>query len=448
MMKKMKMVAALATLFALCGCAKDGDADQSVVTGPDDVVLIGSWHREGYNDWVNITDVTSRFQWIRYTNIAGERAIPVKHVAYESLPEGVRETARQMAMSANTAVVRCSRNGETLYHLQNYFIGPNGGLFHASGEQYSLSLGDLSQVFRESTGMECVLLLHPELVKSTSQMAGNGLAGVWQSDWRHLLHAGDTPNDVPLYQNLDFSMREISVFRPDGTGYLRTVKTYSGGETESSVDEFTYTITDYKRWAFQFEGGQMYVYQCCFQRGDTIEYTAVSDIGADHFVRQKYIITYPWFRLQEDPYSAQTVTVLPPKYGTPAKDPSQLLTGKWTGSFVNVRADLLSWGEYTFVFRADGTGYALLDGRFVESFAYTVSYTGGEAQLTLYAYDKGFFVSDGFEIQGDGLNPQVSPTGISRRAVIRADGDHMEIEGFSSLDADGVATNIVFTRVQ
>ena len=70
----------------------------------------------------------------------------------------------------------------------------------------------------------------------------------------------------------------------------------------------------------------------------------------------------------------------------------------------------------TWVFRSDNTGYSLRGDEYDESFAYTVTYNGSKANVTIYKYNTGLFDN---EINGTTINATFN-------------GDGLELEGWGS----------------
>lgn len=84
-------------------------------------------------------------------------------------------------------------------------------------------------------------------------------------------------------------------------------------------------------------------------------------------------------------------------------------------------------------------------------FAYTVDdKNGSELQLTIYKYDTGFYIEDGFWKEGDwtySYAPQPVPQGQKMKAKIYDDGNSLELQGWTTRAADFSTTPIVFKRV-
>jgi hypothetical protein len=100
----------------------------------------------------------------------------------------------------------------------------------------------------------------------------------------------------------------------------------------------------------------------------------------------------------------------------------------------------------TWVFRSDQTGYLLLDCQFHYSFAYTVSYSKNEAQVTIYEYGKGYTADEGFSnnpMTAD-FNPTILPKGVTMKAKITD--NLLELEGWDWGDANFGKHPVVFHR--
>jgi hypothetical protein len=306
------------------------------------------------------------------------------------------------------------------------------------------------QFLQEISDVNCLLIIDTEVVKS-AEGAPNLLEGTWQSDWLHLHHdivstnGGGIDDQVELYADLPFSITEVCHFKQDGTGYLRTVKTLKNGKQEVAYDPFNYWMTDYQSRSSGYKG---YYYLCVFAAGDTIEYTARSWNDFSHdFDRGFTFVTYPWYKQKSDPFSSKKGD---PKYSIPEKDKKSPIVGRWTG-ITKSAARTFGIGTYTWVFRGDGTGYMLSGRKFSNSFAYTVDdKNGSELQLTLYKYDTGFYIEDGFWREGDWTYSYASqpvPQGQKMKAKIYDNGNSLELQGWTNLAADYSSTPIVFQRV-
>jgi hypothetical protein len=235
---------------------------------------------------------------------------------------------------------------------------------------------------------------------------------------------------------LPFSITEICKFEDDGKGRLITEKTYNDGRKDISIDEFKYEVIDYT-------APSSYEYKCYFEAGDTIDYLARSSDGFKTFNRANYFVNYPWRAITSYDYDEKSV--IGSKYGTPQPDASNSIVGKWKGSCIDY---MLAKGviNCTWVFRSDQTGYLLLDGQFHYSFAYTVSYSKNEAQVTIYEYGKGYTADEGFSnnpMTAD-FNPTILPKGVTMKAKF-AD-NLLELEGMEWSDANFAKHPIVFQR--
>ena len=192
-------------------------------------------------------DITSYYDSICYVYPLSGKA--VKHIAFENLPQGMKETVRDWGIAFPTRVFRTQWKGETVYHLLSALQNEDFGVYHESGENCRLYLDPEQYVafIEEQKGTECVLILKGEIIKDSSG-AKNELVGLWCHDWQHLTYS--TINDhgtdvVQLYPNLPFSMTEVCQFEENGKGRLMTEKTYNDGRKEVCVDHFKYEVTDY-----------------------------------------------------------------------------------------------------------------------------------------------------------------------------------------------------------
>ncbi len=441
----------LSCLFALlAGCDPvdnpGGGGESPIFPEESYGVEIGTFYLENRNITLRLMDITSLYEEVGYLSWS----VPVSHVSYQDLPTSLKEPVKQYALGAPSQVYRMKWRGETIYHLITYYMDDWQGVYKPSGERIVFSsMEEYLQFLQEISDVNCLLLINTEVVKS-AEGAPNLLEGTWQSDWLHLHHdiggsnGSGTDDQVELYANLPFSITEVCHFKKDGTGYLRTIKTLKGGKQEVSLDPFTYYLTNYQT----SNSLRNYSYICCFSAGDTIEYTARSlDDFSKVFDRAFTFVTYPWYKQKSDSFSSKKGD---PKYGIPAKDDKVPLVGRWYGKDV---ASALTFGihSYTWVFRSDGTGYQLSGRQFYQSFAYTVDgKNGSEFQLTLYKYDTGFFIEDGFWKEGDWTYSYVRqpvPTGKPMKAKVSEDGNSLELEGCNIRSADFSLTPIVFQRV-
>lgn len=263
---------------------------------------------------------------------------------------------------------------------------------------------------------------------------------MWCQDWQHLTHITDNGHEtdiVQLYPDLPFSITEICRFEDDDKGRLITEKTYNDGRKEITVDDFKYKVTDYT-------APSAYEYKCYFEAGDTIDYRARSLDGFKTFNRVHYYVNYPWQSITSYPYDENAV--IGSKYGTPQPDASNSLVGKWEGSCLDYSATL-GKSTFTWVFRSDQTGYLMLDGQFLYSFAYTQSGSTNEAQVTTYKYDTGFTADEGFDSNPGPLidyDPAILPKGVTMKAKLS--GNQLELEGYTWRDANFSPHPIVFQR--
>ena len=407
--------------------------------------LIETVYEEKRNMTLDLLDITGAFNEVCYRNYA----VPVKHTTFGNLPDGLKPKVKSFGISGQTAVFRMKWKGETVYHLMNIYYLEYICVYKASGENIRFeSSAEYAQFLKDVTDVTCLLIIDPKVVKNAAG-APNLLVGTWQTDWTHLHHVDDTSVDfsddqVTLYNELPFNITEVSHFNADGTGYLRTVKTFKNGDKEVALDPFTYYLTDYNT-SGSYSG---YYYVCCYAAGDTIEYTARSRNGFERTSDHLFVfVTYPWYKKGSDPYAGEDGS---PKYRTPSKNSKSLIEGRWTGTRT-CAIPIFGIFQNTWVFRSDGTGYLLDNKLFSESFVYTVEGSGPEYQLTIYKYDTGFTADDGFWAEDDlsyTYVPSPTPKGLTMKARIYQDGDRLELEGGFNENraADGSKSPVVYKR--
>jgi hypothetical protein len=451
-MNKVFILSFFATLLIACEPIKNSSGEPPIL--PDELygVEIGTFYVENRNITLRLMDITSLYQEVGYTPMGVvSLAVPVNHLSFQNLPTGLKEPVKQYALSAPSQVYQMKWRGETVYHLICPLVDDIIGVYKPSGERITFaSMEAFFQFLQEISDVHCLLLIDTAVVKS-AEGAPNLLEGFWQTDWLHLHHdIGGTngsgiDDQVELYADLPFSITEVCHFEQDGTGYLRTVKTLKNGKKEVAYDPFNYWLTDYQSNTNGYKG---YYYLCIFAAGDTIEYSARSwDDFSRVYDKDFTFVTYPWYKQLSDSFSSQKGD---PKYGIPEKDKKSPIVGRWTGV---EKSASLSFGIHpvTFVFRSDGTGYQLYGRGINQSFAYTVDgNNGSELQLTLYKYDTGFYISDGFWKEGDWTYNYVQqpvPTGKKMKAKVYDDGNSLELQGWTNLAADQSHTPIIFRRV-
>lgn len=445
------LVLGLFCLTALFGCESlwnNGGEETRILPDESYGDEIGTFFMENRNMTLKLLDITGLYQEVAYMSLA----VPVNHTRFESLPEGLKETVKAYGLSFPTQVYRMKWKGETVYHLLNLAMEDYTGVYKPSGEKIRFSsMEAYFQFLQEVSDVNCVLLLDVEVVRNADG-APDLLVGTWQTDWKHLHHdSGPTSGideEITLYPDLPFSMTEVCHFNADGTGYLRSIKTFKDGNQEVALDPFTYRLTDYQKNGSEASSYQGYYYICYFAAGDTIEYSARTRDGfAKVFDRGFTFVTYPWYKQKSDPYSSQKGA---PKYGIPEKDGKSAIVGRWKGYG---KSAAVSFGihPYTWVFRSDGTGYLLSGRQFSQAFVYTVDgKSGSELQLTLYKYDTGFLADDGFWKEGDwsySFARQPIPKGKPMKAKVYDNGNSLELEGWTNRAADRSVTPIVFQRV-
>ena len=437
----------LCAMFAACNPIDDIERGDEPAVPESYGELIGTFYVDNRNMTLRLYDITNLYKEVCYVSWA----VPVKHTRYDSLPKELKEIVKSYSLSSSTQVYKMKWKGETVYHLFCALMDDYTGVYKPSGERITFkTLQEYYQFLQGVTDVNCLLIINPEVVKS-AEGAPNLLLGTWQMDWEHLHHDissdnGGIDEQVALYDNLPFSITEVCHFETNGTGYLRSVKTFKNGKQEVALDPFHYWLTDYQTstTGSNYHG---YYYVCCFAAGDTIEYRARShDAFGKTFDRGFSFVTYPWYKQNSDPYSNKKGD---PKYGIPERDKQSSIVGRWTGIGLSA-AHVFGIGSYTWVFRSDGTGYELLGRQFYQSFAYTVEGKDDALQLTIYKYDTGFYIEDGFWTQGDMTHSYVSqptPKGQAMKAKIYDNGNSLELEGWSNTEADLSHTPIVFQRV-
>lgn len=383
----------------------------------DDATVVGQFERDGVR--LRVIDITRRFTEADYW----QRSIPVSHVPMELLPEAIKEKVYLWGMSGLTKLFRLEYNGNTYYDMSSLLSSSMFNIYDSEGNPF-VSYDDLEKIKNEATA-SCILVLNVETIKNVDD-APNYLVGIWQNDWQHLMH-DNIKADVALYPELPFSITEVMRLNDDGTGYLRTVKTYKDGQNEIALDPFRYELTDY-------HGGEQYgyhgyYYTCYFEAGDIIGYLERSYDGMQTMAPARYLAYYPWFKQTEDAFASEEVNA-GQKYGVPAKDSNSPIVGRWTGG--EYSEYLMRTISTTWVFRKDNTGYRLLDGQYNTPFAYTVNYNGSDAEVTIYKYNTGFTVDEGFakNIADLSFDPTILPKGTTIKA--RLNGNSLELDGWGS----------------
>ena len=372
---------------------------------------------------LQVVDITDQFESASYN----DKKIPVNHVFVEQLPTAIQNIAISAGAAMSTRVCRMEYEGEYYYDIYNVFSNTWINIFNSDGERYNFQgKADYEAFMSKATDISCILVLKSESVKN-AEGAPNYLIGYWQTDWLHLTHDHNQQATVALYPDLPFSITEVLAFHDDGTGYLRTVKTYKNGTHEVALDPFNYVLTDY-------HGGEQYdyhgyYYKCYFAAGDAIEYLGRSYDNMQTLYRGLYFVNYPWFRQTGDSYESLSVNA-GQKYGNPGRDSNSPIVGRWSGKYKD--DEIVASGTITWVFRSDNTGYRLLDGQLTETFAYTVTYDGANAELTIYKYNSGFTVDEGFgkSIVDLTFDPTIVPQGATTKAVVRE--NTLEIDGWST----------------
>lgn len=427
------------SVFLFSGCDPLQKPDENKESQDE---VIGTFYVENRNMTLRLHDITYLYESVHY--VTGP--VPVDHTYYDKLPEGLKDVVKAYALEGQTQVYRMKWKGETVYHLINLVYFEWNGVFKPSGEKVIFeTYPDYLQFLKEVKDVRCLLITSVEVVKN-AEVLQNLLVGTWQSDWEHMHHDESSGNgideQIALYDMLPFTISEVCHFEADGTGYLRTVKTFRNGDQEVALDPFTYQFTDYNTYS-EYQG---YYYLCYFAAGDTIEYLARSRGNFEYvFDRFFSFFSYPWYKKENDPFADMTGN---PKYGNPGKDNASPIVGRWTGEGISA-AGSFGINSSTWVFRKDGTGYLLQGQLHSYSFAYTVKGEGDALELTIYKYDTGFYADEGFWDQDDMYYNFVSqpvPTGKTMKAKIYDNGDSLELQGWNNTAADLSQTPIVFKR--
>ena len=384
----------------------------------DKATVIGQFERNGVR--LRVIDITRRFTEAVYC----QRSVPVSYVPMEQLPETIKEKVYQWGMSSLTKLFRLEYKGKTYYDMTNPLSSSLFNIYDSEGNPF-VSYDDYEEIQNEAN-ISCILVLDTEIIKNADD-APNYLVGIWQNDWQHLIQGSERePAIVTLYPDLPFSITEVMRFRDDGTGYLRTIKEYKDGQKDITLDPFNYELTDYH--GGDSYGYHAYSYLCHFEAGDDIEFCNNMNVSKQVMVPYNAWVNYPWFRQTKDDYESQEVNC-GMKYGTPAADNKSPIVGRWSGQ----ANELMGKSASTWVFRSDNTGYLLVGQQFSEPFVYTVDYQGSEAELTIYKYNTGFFVSDGFaeDIVYTDFEPTILPQGKTMKATFK-DGT-LELEGWETI---------------
>ena len=419
-------------LTTLTSCSS---SDEDIHTGTDwteegltltrdsksnDIKVIRRFERNGIK--LQLLDITEWFSEATYW----KQTVPVNHIQFENLPAAIQEIAERNGSSILTKVYRFTYKGEYIYDFTNLLSSSLWNLYTEQGERYESQDVTFDQMLSEATDICCILVLDIEIIKDAINVP-NYLVGIWQNDWQHLVHDQGERDIVALYPALPFSITEVMNFREDGTGYLRTVKTFKDGRMDVAYDPFRYELTDYHGGnEYGYHG---YYYKCYYEAGDIIEYLGRSDDNMQTLITMRCLVNYPWFKQPNDQYESLPVNV-GLKYGTPAKDTNNPIVGRWSGE--NQSEKPMTAISSTWVFRPDNTGYRLLNGMHKESFAYTVEYKGTDAELTIYKYNTGFMVDEGFakSIVDTAYDPDIAPTG--QRIKAKMTGNTLEIEGWTT----------------
>lgn len=386
----------------------------------NDGIVIKLFERNGLK--LQVVDITNQFELATYE----DKKIPIKHVFVEQLPSAIQSLVISTAEDFGTRVCWMEYEGEYYYDIYNVFSSSTlVNIFNSNGERRNFQdNSDYKAFVSKAKDICCIIVLTTERIKSAVNTP-NYLVGYWQTDWQHLLYNTYQQATVALYPDFPFSINEVMAINDDGTGYLRTVKTYKDGAHEVALDPFTYVLTDYHK--NEQYGDIDYSFKCFFAAGDAIEYSVRSYDNMQSLNNIMSFVSYPWFRQTADPFESFSINA-GQKYGNPGRDDSSPIVGRWTGEFKSDQ--FAAVGTFTWVFRSDNTGYRLLNGVLNAPFAYTITYHGSEAELTTYEYNKGFMISEGFSKGGMELDPTILPQGVTIKAKIN--GNTLELEGWNT----------------
>ena len=380
-------------------------------------IVVSLFERNGMK--LQVVDITDQFESATFY----DKKVPINHVYVEQLPSAIQRLALSAGSALSTRVCRMEYEGEYYYDIYSLFSSSLTNFYNSKGERHYFSN---KEFMSKATNACCILVLKSEPVKN-AEGAPNYLIGYWQNDWQHLTHDMDQQATVTLYPDLPFSITEVMAFYDDGIGYLRTIKTYKDGTNEVALDPFNYVLTDYH--GGEQYGYQGYYYKCYFAAGDAIEYLVRSYDNMQTLNCARAWVNYPWFKQTKDNFESLSVNA-GQKYGNPERDSSSPIVGKWTGEFKS--DEIAASGTFTWVFRSDNTGYRLLNGQYDVPFAYTVTYQGSQAELSIYKYNTGFTVDEGFakSIADLTFDPTIVPQGETIKANIH--GNTLEMEGWDT----------------
>lgn len=392
---------------------------RKVGASDSDGIVVKLFERNGLK--LQVVDITEQFESATYE----DKKIPIKHLFVEQLPPAIQSLGISTAADFGTRVCRMEYEGEYYYDIYNMFSSTLVNIFNSNGERHNFQdNSDYKAFVSKAKDICCILVLTTERIKSVEN-APNNLVGYWQTDWQHLLYNTYQQATVALYPDFPFSITEVMAINDDGTGYLRTVKTYKDGAHDVALDPFTYVLTDYHK--NEQYGDIDYSFKCYFAAGDAIEYSVRSYDNMQSLNNIMSFVSYPWFSQKTDAFESFSLNA-GQKYGNPGRDDSSPIVGRWTGEFKNNQ--IAAVGTFTWVFRSDNTGYRLLNGVLNAPFAYTITYHGSEAELTIYEYNKGFMISEGFSKGGMDFDPTILPQGVTIKAKIN--GNTLELEGWNT----------------
>lgn len=136
---KLLIFPCLAMLLMSCNKDDDETNTQQPIDNPQHVngetIVVGEyeWHN---GKRIKLLDITDYYNSISYVYPLTGKA--VNHIAFENLPQGLKETIRKWGVAFPTRVFRTKWKGETVYHLLSMIQNEDYGVYHESGENYNL----------------------------------------------------------------------------------------------------------------------------------------------------------------------------------------------------------------------------------------------------------------------------------------------------------------------
>ena len=414
-----------------CSCERDESDD---FDSYGDHVL---YTTDQYNNEIEIVDITNLYKEV----YPGPTPVPVKHKRLESLPSKIKELVITNVKQYDTQVYSMTWQGETVYYID--IVGDsNTSLYRENGEITDEFIYKSSYIERiDATDIKCLLILQKRSVKKPGGQV-DYLWGTWQSDWLHISY-NNIEEELPWYENLPFSITEVCKFNQDGSGYLRTVKTYKSGRHVASLDPFTYKITNHS----ETDGTPVHFeYRCHFKNGDIIDYIARSKNSFSRSFDRWNSASYPWYKKESDPYSDISGK---PKYSNPGRDKNNPIVGRWVSSQLG-SVDTFGKSEQTFVFRSDSTGYYLRNQFLVYSFVYTTRIEGKSIDVKIYQYDTDIFYYGlwGMHLIYDFKNEKKLPDGFGFDFELDESGNSITLNHYHYLKDYNTYADLSFNRVK